>query len=283
MTLSRNKVQLLFILLSVFYFTNKSEAQNYYNLENTRKFADYLYKTKQFDLASLEYERVVFLDSMDWDSKFRLIETYRLSQKYAEGLLRYNHFFPDVDNKVSQRFANEYIKLLLLDKSFDKASNFLSTPSNLSNNEITDYKLSTVLLQQNWQQAKQFALSNPPTGTRKNMELILLANQSAELDYKSPAVGALMSTIIPGSGKMYAGNWKDGLISLLFIAGNSWNAYSGFRKYGEKSAYGWIFGSITFGFYLGNIYGSFKEVKFYNTRLDEQMLKKAESVIYSDF
>jgi hypothetical protein len=89
-----------------------------------------------------------------------------------------------------------------------------------------------------------------------------------------------MSTFIPGSGKIYTKNWQDGLIALLFVASNAWQAYRGFSKDGVKSTYGWVFGSIGAGFWLGNIYGSYKSAQKFNKQIQKGYHDKISGVIY---
>jgi hypothetical protein len=66
-------------------------------------------------------------------------------------------------------------------------------------------------------------------------------------------------------GKVYSGRWKDGLVSLLFVGATGFQAYRGFSQKGSESIYGWIMGSLSVGFYIGNIFGSVKAAKIYNT------------------
>lgn len=77
-----------------------------------------------------------------------------------------------------------------------------------------------------------------------------------DLNYKNPYWAGIMSAVVPGSGKMYAGRFKDGLFSLILVGLTGVVAYEGFHHDGLKSWEGWLFGSLSTGFYAGNIYGS---------------------------
>ena len=89
------------------------------------------------------------------------------------------------------------------------------------------------------------------------------------MKYKSRFLAGSLSAIIPGMGKVYSGRWKDGIISLLFVAGTGYQAYRAFNDKGIESVYGWIMGSLSLGFYIGNIYGSAKAARLYNTKQDQ--------------
>ena len=82
--------------------------------------------------------------------------------------------------------------------------------------------------------------------------------------FKNPFIAGSFSALIPGTGKFYTGNWGDGVFSMLFIAGNVWQAYRGFNEHGIKSGYGWAFASLSASFYVGNIFGAVKAAKRYN-------------------
>jgi hypothetical protein len=106
-----------------------------------------------------------------------------------------------------------------------------------------------------------------------------LCNKVAEagsLSYKSPVSAVLLSTVIPGMGKIYCGRTTDGLYSLLLIGLSGWQAYDGFDKDGSKSTKGWIFASLGSVFYLGNIYGYVVSAKIYNRRIYKDFLKGVE-------
>ena len=92
-----------------------------------------------------------------------------------------------------------------------------------------------------------------------------------------------MSMLIPGTGKMYAGYWKDGLVSLLMTSMMAWQAYRGFDQRGIKSGYGWVYTGLATGFYIGNLYGTVKAVRKFNTHFKHQTIHKIEKITFSTF
>ncbi len=93
-----------------------------------------------------------------------------------------------------------------------------------------------------------------------------LANNYISLDSlpgrKHPVLGAVLSGIIPGSGKFYAGRAFDGVYSFILTLSPAISSYYYFHK-GNKT-FGYIYGVIGGFLYLGNIYGSFKACEIYN-------------------
>ena len=90
---------------------------------------------------------------------------------------------------------------------------------------------------------------------------------------KSPLAAGLMSALIPGSGKIYAGNTLSGVITLITFTGLGFQAREGWRKSEKK----WkdpqfiIYGTAALGYYIANIYGSVIQTKKYNVRIETDL------------
>ncbi len=271
----------LFFILALFQL-NTSNAQDLRDLEHTLKFADYLFKTQQYILASEEYERAVYYDSTDNKALLKLLQSYRYSEKFDVENQRFNIFFGDSLPLLRADFAEEYVKNMILREKFEETYQYLDKNTTLANNNKETYQLGSILLQKKWDNAFNYALKHSVTSEKKNADLHVLAFNAKQLKYKKPFVAALFSTIIPGTGKMYTKNWKDGVISLLFVGVNAWQAYRGFDQYGEQSVYGWVFAGFATSFYIGNIFGSHKSAKKYNKKLDDEIYHKAWHLMVDD-
>jgi TM2 domain-containing membrane protein YozV len=78
---------------------------------------------------------------------------------------------------------------------------------------------------------------------------------------KSPLLAGLMSAILPGTGRIYAGRMLDGLMGMwmMYLVGNS--AYNAIKD--KRPIAGPLFG-IAAGFvYLGEVYGGWRAAKNY--------------------
>ena len=78
---------------------------------------------------------------------------------------------------------------------------------------------------------------------------------------KSPLFAASLSTILPGSGRMYAGRFLDGFMGMWMIAISGTAAFSSFQE--NKIIKGNFFSIITLIFYVGEIYGAYRTAKYY--------------------
>jgi putative membrane protein insertion efficiency factor len=91
------------------------------------------------------------------------------------------------------------------------------------------------------------------------------------LPYRRPWLAALFSSLLPGTGKMYAGRPADGIYSLLLTGSSALVTISYGRN--EKWTRAGLFGTMGLFFYLGNIYGSAVEARRYNQAQRERLLE----------
>lgn len=86
---------------------------------------------------------------------------------------------------------------------------------------------------------------------------------------KYGAVAGLLSAVVPGSGKVYAGQYGQGLagfVTVGLLAGSAAEIY--FRS-GPKNAQFAVMSTLFGMFYIGNIWGSVFSVKIYNEKYNE--------------
>ena len=95
---------------------------------------------------------------------------------------------------------------------------------------------------------------------------------------KSPVAGALLSAIVPGLGRIYAGRVGDGIYTLLTIASTSYFAYSFYRENKKPGAY--IFAGLSIFFYAGDIFGSYIAVNMYNNMVKEKFIQGIEGEVF---
>lgn len=269
----------LFLSLLLLVAGIHSKAQDFYDEQHSARFADYLFQSQQFDLAAQEYERLLYSNPSLELYKLQLFRSYRKSGNLSLALNRFEGVFYDSITFVSEPLAQEYIHLLMLQNNLSEASVYNSANKNISESQKNYNLFQVSLLSKNWKKADSIAslINNLEP---QYQDILVSARQ---MKHRSPGLAMTFSMVLPGSGKAYSGYWKDGIISFLFIAASGWQTYRGFNKNGVSSTSGWIWGSIGTGFYLGNIYGSFKSAKRFNSRQNELLHRHAESYIYSTF
>jgi len=259
----------------------KSTAQNLYDSEHSKSFAQYLLSSQQYKLAAMELERIVFMESGNQNAKHQLIVAYRKANEWQAGINKINTWYPH--NNPDSTLAREWIRLLLLNHEFPKAQSYLTNQPKLSQAEISYFQFAAFMLSENFKAAAFHIDTKHPGHETESKELTSILVQQQTNRYKNPALALGLSALVPGLGKVYTKDWKDGLISLLFVATNAWQAYRGFSENGVGSVYGWIFGSMAVGFYGSNLYGSWKSAADYNLRLNNDLHHEIEAAVFNRF
>ena len=86
-------------------------------------------------------------------------------------------------------------------------------------------------------------------------------SQLKKIKKKSPLLAGMMSAVIPGSGKFYAGYKAQGIAAILTVGVLGISAAESYYRLGYKSPHFITFGSLFTIFYVGNIWGSALSVK----------------------
>jgi putative component of membrane protein insertase Oxa1/YidC/SpoIIIJ protein YidD/TM2 domain-containing membrane protein YozV len=106
-------------------------------------------------------------------------------------------------------------------------------------------------------------------------EARLALNNLKTLKLKSPFAAQLLSTVLPGSGYIYSGHTMTGITALIVNGLLGYATYSSFKS--GNTGIGILSGILNFGFYIGNIQGSGKSVKRYNSNKKEKIIKSFEN------
>ena len=113
------------------------------------------------------------------------------------------------------------------------------------------------------------------------IELRILIENQNNLPYKSPLLAGIMSSIIPGSGYLYAGHTKEALsafvVNILFGSG----IYYLFKN--ENYSSGILTTMVAAPFYLGNIIGSANSAQLYNNKIDQFEYLKLRKILNLEF
>ena len=268
MILLKTKLLILFFLVSSDLF-----SQDLYSYENSVKFGEYLYHTNQFEFAAREFERCIFLKPDDQFSILYLFKTYRKIGEFskASDIPNFNKFLG-----TNAEFGSEYLKLLVQTKKYDEAVNFISKAAYF--NEKPDLKLSICLLQKDWKSAAVFRDKNRLIVSKLLSDIV---DKGLLFRKKSPFLAGVLSAVIPGSGKVYAGRWKDGIISFLMTTTAGFVAIRGIKK-DKSNLYPWVMGTLSMVYYSGNVYGSTQAAKKFNKNKEDELVNQVLDFVLSD-
>lgn len=246
-------------------------------------FVHHLIRIKEPKLALFEIEKLEqnCLLEKHCDSLHFVKAKLHFSQKnFKPAILSFNK------TKLSDSKYNESIFYQSISHSylanFDKADSILDNLSNPDTNFLQLFHLNKagIALMKNDKQEAQKSIQN------FNYQWFPVVEQQEELKKlwedlnkqkkKSMFTAGLLSAIVPGSGKIYAGRMGEGVSAFFMTAGMALVTYENIRKDGWKDPKSIFFGSIFTTFYIGNIWGSALSVKLirdeYNQYVQEQVL-----------
>lgn len=265
-------IHTLFLFISI---SASLHAQNLFDAEHSRRFADFLFNAGQYDAARGEYERVLFLNPKNDSAKFRIGDCFLQTKNYSGGIERLRVMLHPSDSNL----AFSYSRLLVFDRQLTTAWIFADPSNGLRNHDANAIRLSVRLVAHDVESANFFYDHLPDTKTISTFESAMKVADN--LKHRSPVVALGLSTIIPGTGKIYTGNWKDGLISMMLVSFSAWQSFVGFDKKGIESAYGWIYGGIGLAFYSGNLFGSWKAARVFNHNQNKKLEDAALAALFN--
>jgi tetratricopeptide (TPR) repeat protein len=257
---------------------------DYFSEENILKFARMLYSEKDYLRSAGEYQRYLAINKTSADSAlFKIALCYERSNLreksisfYEKIINRYPHS-PLLGFSYYQISANFHLL-----KNYENSNTFIQKVFPLITQSflIEDFlylKGINFIYQKKWKRAelyfKKELEKNHSQDFKKNLLYAINFTQGRfEIFRKKPFLAGLLSTLVPGSGKIYCGKTGDGFYSLIINALTGYLAWAGFHENGINSIQGWTFGTIGGIFYIGNIYGSVKAAQIFNNKQIEDYL-----------
>ncbi len=104
--------------------------------------------------------------------------------------------------------------------------------------------------------------------------------QAENLRYKSPGLARLLSTFVPGSGQIYANDWRSGLNALVV---NSGIVYLVFGNLAEGNSQDALISFLLFSrYYFGNRFRAGRAAESYNKGLDEIWRRRILRILVND-
>ncbi len=253
----------LFCLLSQIAFGQHSV----YSFQEDYSFAQYLNGQKEYEscIQVLKSQDLKLLMMNQRDSlnhsigqNYYHLQQLDLSSRHFSMISNRSPFF------IESRFFSALDQINL--KHYDQAKEFLlfKTHDPLEM-ELVNFELSSVALLER-AYGRFDSLSNYFTKdyyqfSKEEENLKLYHQKLLKIQNRSPFVGGLLSAIVPGLGKVYAGKWKQGLVSFFSVTIIGLQAAEGFWKGGYDDWRFIAFGGLTTIFYIGNIWGSVLSVK----------------------
>lgn len=254
---------------------------DYYQPTNIRKFADYLYNQGDYLRAAGEYQRYLFSQTdLRSDILRRIADSYRLGGQPDRAIqfLETLSQTPIYSNLARYELGATYFLM----EQYDASIRCLDESQDLLQNRGYRWESQILigmnqLMQKRWESAiqhfDQLDLSDAPATVGHRVSMYRgYAENGRDLPSKNPLLAGLLSTVLPGSGRVYIGRANEALFTVFLLGVLGWSTYDGFSENGVSSRKGWTLGTLGTIFYLGNIYGSAVAAHTHNRQTEAAFL-----------
>ena len=245
----------------------------------------HFYQLGNYDAAITEYKRFLLFhpDDPRAAKTYRNIGiAYREQEHWGDAVAAMRTAVQHAsDREEKSKYQLELAVILIANQDYDlgrleliKAR--MRNPSAQVHRRAFFLEAVAFIYQFRWKEARE-AL----TDYTRDAELDTLFANAVDAPQKSPRLAKVLSTIIPGAGQVYTGDWRNGLNALAL------NAVLGYltvdaaleQHYVDAALWG---GLIFSRYYRGNIFRADEAVKHYNTqqsrRASEALLQRLQEV-----
>jgi tetratricopeptide (TPR) repeat protein len=252
--------------------------------------ADSLSKQGKYDEAVTEYKRFIFFNP-DYVDNSQILYKMGLAYRAEHD---WHHALDAMETSITltqdPEIANErrlsLATTLIASKNYNLAKLDLvrildSTKDNSLSRKALYFSGVASIYSFDWDATEKnfndFYNDSNNKSARELNSVLLRAKDS----YKSTTTAKILSTIIPGAGQVYAGNWHDGLNAFIlngviigFIANSVYK-----KDYRDALLITFL---LSYRYYKGNIYHAEKDVEKYNDVVDLRTAKKALKIVSPD-
>lgn len=254
-----------YLILILLFAVSQISAQRYdlFSPHNRKIFGDRLFCEKDYLRAIDEYNAV--LNHMPNDIlQYKIGLSYFLMRQYFNAEQNYKKLFKN--SFLSEEAKLEYYRSVFYLGDYYSFREKIDTKENFPiaySNELSRLKAYSYLMDDSVLPNESEILSKFDDTDKKY--IIEFYSWKQDPPYKSPTKAAIMSAIIPGLGKVYAGEIGDGITAFLFTGLFTYLAVDKFQR--DQTASAWLFTALAAFFYGGNVYGSAAAVQNYNASI----------------
>lgn len=273
------------LLLIVFLFIIGGQISNAQNTEISKElaFAKYLAINKQYDDGVFVLKALLNSDIVSSDQKdsihYLLGEAYYQSKILDSATLQFGLVSQNItDLHTPSVFWKSYLMNHLghIDKGLSSLTEHYPTDSKFR--DLKNFQLAgNALLRRNYAEFDNYAdLFNGSyyQFAKQETQLQELKKELVEHKYKSPLLAGVMSAIVPGSGKIYAGKVGQGIATIMATTIMGIQTYESHRKDGANSPRFIIYASLLSSFYIANVWGSVISVNVRKREFDDILNKE---------
>lgn len=273
-------IKILSIIFLISTFNNSqnvdSISNSFHQTENVIKFADYLFCTKDFLRAANEYMR---LNETLRDEKinFKIALSLATIGQYDEATKLFEKI--EQNSPYHQSSSLEIMKILFIQEKYSDLRRFALVDNSILQNKIPEAKLLYMSYLKDSEKISTFSDFVKPFEFAEQEEIKTLYHMKVNPSSKNPMIASILSAIIPGAGKFYAGEISDGILAFVATGLFSFLAYDNFKA--DHNFRGGLFSGLAAMFYAGNIYGSYASAQIFNAQVKYEFNLRIDSFLSS--
>lgn len=260
----------------------RPDAPDYYSPESVLLFADHLFRQQDYLRAAYEYERYAILrnrtDPAAREIMLRAGKAFQCAGQYDRSLDLFAELIETAEQDRIRALAIYETGLsYFLMSRYEQSLLFLQDqPDVVGTPDRALLVGADLMMLGRWRQAEEVLAGYGYPAAEPLREI---AQQGSTMRRKSPLAAAFLSALVPGAGKIYAGEYGDGIHSLVLIGLIGTLSVLSFRADGWDSVRGWIYASVGGVLYGGNVYGSLVSARRYNRLREEALLREVRQRI----
>ncbi len=239
------------------------------------KFSEKLLEEKDYYRAITEAKRYLTL----WPNgpkKVKAMEimamAYKGARHFSDALKVYDNLIRIEGNKPL--YVKEKAFILEKLERYEESLNwwrFVASISPVMEEESLYHRIWILLNLNNTAMAKKEIESSKHVSSYSKEEMNIFVKDYEALPKKSPFAAAIMAALLPGSGHLYTGRYRDAFTSFIINGLFIWATVESFNE--GNDGVGTLLGIIELGWYSGNIYSAYGSAKKFNRRKRKNFLR----------
>lgn len=261
------------------------------SLQNScRDFADYLYRSGEYELASLEYLRIIHSNGGDTmacpGSATRLARCWQELQRREDAMAIYRYVrlhSTDADLRAGCMMGEASILEETGDLQLAKELYTLAAAEAESSGLAARSEIMSSLMYARmgyWTEAAgelNGIASREGPFSDLSARLASTVSRGSSLSRRSPLLCGISSSLLPGSGQIISGHYTDGFIALAVNGAMGWLFYESIQE--DNTTTSVLIGWLGLSFYGGNIIGGVRAAETYNSSRRRELLDEITEIL----
>ena len=278
-----------FFQLSIILFLTTFSAADDLALDLAGKF----FNSGDYYNSITEYKRFIFFNSNTKNDNLSYVHykiglAYRNQKKWQECI---NAFQKSIQTAATEGIRDERkiaLAIALIASGHYSTAEFLLIKVEMFSRipklkqKAAFFRAISAVYSFKWNQAREafhsYSINTKNESQETFKQIDSLLAEAQDVKYKSPKLAKMLSTILPGSGQIYAGDWGNGVNALLINAATGYLFVNDVLNHQYLMA---IFSSLFLfqRFYSGNKSNAEKSAKKYNERKNQLFAAKILEIL----